>query len=56
MLVIQRIHVTYHLRLAPDKRDAATRAHDIHAEKCPVARTIRDCVTITTDLKMEDLP
>lgn len=56
MLVIQRIHVIYHLRLAPDKRDAAIRAHDVHAESCPVARTIRDCVTITTALEMEDLP
>lgn len=56
VLVIQRIHVTYHLRLAPDKCDAATRAHDVHAENCPVARTIRDCVTITTALEMEDLP
>ncbi len=55
MLIVRRIHVTYHLRVAPDKREAATRAHDSHADYCPVARTIRDCVSITTSLKMEDL-
>jgi len=33
----------------------AERVHGFHAEFCPVARTIRDCVAITTSLEMEDL-
>jgi uncharacterized OsmC-like protein len=54
VLVIKRIHVTYHLKLDPGKREAAERAHEIHADYCPVARTIRDCVEVTTELLMED--
>ncbi len=54
VLVTRRIHVTYHLEVAPDKREAAARAHDLHADKCPVARSIRDCVEIATTLEMED--
>jgi uncharacterized OsmC-like protein len=38
----------------PTKLEAAERAHDIHAAYCPVARTIRDCVDITTSLEIED--
>ncbi len=53
-LVIKRIHVTYHLRLAPDQREAAQRVLDFHADFCPVARSIRDSIEITTSLEMED--
>ena len=55
VLVIKRIHVTYHLKLAPEHRETAERVLDFHADKCPVARTIKGCVDITTELNMEDL-
>jgi len=55
VLVVRRIHVTYHLRVAPDKREVAARVHSFHAEYCPVARTIRNCVDITTSLEMADV-
>lgn len=55
MLVVRRIHVTYHLRVAQDKRETAERVHGFHADHCPVARTIRNCVDITTQLEMEPL-
>ncbi len=55
VLVVRRIHVTYHLKMDPTKREAAERAHRIHADFCPVARTIRDCVQITTSLEVEEL-
>lgn len=54
VLVIRRIHVTYRLKLSADKRDVADRAHRIHADYCPVARTIRDCVDIRTTLVTEE--
>lgn len=54
MLVIRRIHVRYHLRLAPDKRETAERVLGFHADFCPVARTIGQCVAITTSIEMED--
>ena len=55
MLVVRRIHVTYRLRLRREQRAAAERAHTIHADNCPVYRTIRGCVDITTSLEMEDI-
>ena len=55
MLVVRRIHVTYHLRVAPDKREVAERVHGFHADYGPVARTIGKCVEITTSRVMEDL-
>ena len=53
VLVIKRIHVRYHLRLREDQREAAERAHAAHQQHCPVARTLRGCVEITTELAME---
>ncbi|MCU0539912.1 MAG: OsmC family protein [Desulfobacterales bacterium] len=47
VLVVKRIHVDYHLKLAP--------AHEAHAEFCPVARTLKGCVEITTRLEMEEI-
>jgi uncharacterized OsmC-like protein len=55
VMVVRRIYVTYHLRIAPDKRDVAQRVMGFHAENCPLARTIGDCVEILTSLQMEDL-
>lgn len=55
MLVVRRIHVTYHLRLAPEQRAAAERAHAVHADRCPVYRTIRGCIETTTSVQMEDV-
>jgi uncharacterized OsmC-like protein len=55
VLVIRRIHVRYRLRLDPDKREAAERVHGFHADACPVARSLRGCIDITTTLEMEDL-
>jgi uncharacterized OsmC-like protein len=55
VLVIQRIHVQYHLKLDPSKREIAEKVLDFHADFCPAARTIRNCVEITTSLDMEDI-
>jgi uncharacterized OsmC-like protein len=55
VLVVRRIRVTYYLKLDEQMRSPAERAYDIHADYCPVARTIRDCVEITTRLELEFL-
>ena len=54
MLIIRRIHVTYHLKLKPDQQETAQRVFGFHADICPVARSIKDSIDITTELKMED--
>lgn len=52
VLVIKRIRVRYRLRLRPDQREAAERAHGAHQDHCPVARTLRGAVEIETELEL----
>jgi len=54
VLVIRRIHVVYHLRIEQEKRETAERVHGFHAEHCPVARTMDNCVAISTSLRLEN--
>jgi organic hydroperoxide reductase OsmC/OhrA len=53
VLVIRRIHVTYHLKADPEKRKTAEKVHGFHADFCPVARTINGCVDISTELEFK---
>ena len=55
VLVIRRIHVRYRLKLDADKRDIAERVHGFHADNCPVARSFKGAIEITTALELEDL-
>lgn len=54
VLVIKRIRVRYRLRLRPDQREAAERAHGAHQDHCPVARTLRGAVEIRTELELRE--
>lgn len=51
VLVVRRIQVTYRLKIAPEQRETAERVLGFHADFCPVARTIRGCVEISTALE-----
>ena len=52
--MIKRIHVTYHLKLKPEQRETAEKVLGFHADFCPVARSIRNCIEITTELQMTE--
>ena len=55
VLIIRRIHVSYRLHgVSSDKRESAERAHGLHADYCPVARSIRDAIDVTTSLDLVD--
>jgi organic hydroperoxide reductase OsmC/OhrA len=53
VLVIRRIHVTYLLKLKPEQQETAQKVHGFHADFCPVARSIKGSIDISTELKME---
>jgi uncharacterized OsmC-like protein len=53
VLVVRHIDVTYHLRAAEDQRPAIERVLAHHADHCPVARTLKGCVEITTRVELE---
>lgn len=49
--MVKRIHVRYRLTVDPSVDLAVVeRVHSFHADKCPVARSIRDAIAITTDV------
>ncbi len=53
VLAIRSIHVKYRLEAGRADPDAIGRAHEIHAARCPVYRTLIGCVDITTELAVE---
>ena len=51
MLVVRRIHASYDLKVDDDvDQETVERVHGFHARFCPVARSIRDAIEITTSL------
>jgi uncharacterized OsmC-like protein len=50
VLVIRRIHVTYRLTTPAEDRAKVDRAYGLHAEHCPVYRSIHAAIAISTEL------
>ena len=50
VLVIRRIHVRLKLRAPEAHREIAERVHGFYADKCPVYRTLKPAIAITTEL------
>ncbi len=55
VLVIRRIHVNYKLRVPdPDEvRDTVARVLEMHVDKCPVARSIKGAIEVTTGVEFQ---
>lgn len=52
VLVIKRIHAHYRLQGQDLDGEVVERVHDFHADKCPVARSIRAAIEITTSFEI----
>lgn len=52
VLVIKRIHAHYRLSGEDLDADVVERVHGFHADKCPVARSIRGAIEITTSYEI----
>jgi uncharacterized OsmC-like protein len=53
VLVIKRIQVHYRLKTEGEVDKAAIeRVHGFHAERCPVARSIREAIEVTTSYEL----
>ena len=55
VLVIRRIHVVLKLKALEDHRETANRVHGFYAGRCPVYRTLKPAIAITTELVFEAL-
>jgi uncharacterized OsmC-like protein len=53
VLVIRRIHVRLTLKAEEGHWETATRVHGFFADKCPVYRTLKSAIQITTELILE---
>ena len=56
VLVIRRIHVVLKLKAEESQRETAIRVHGFFADRCPVYRTLKPAIEITTELVFEALP
>jgi uncharacterized OsmC-like protein len=50
VLVIRRIHVRLELKAAAEHRETAERVHGLFVDACPLYRTLRGAIGITTSL------
>lgn len=48
--MIRRIHVRLELRAAPEHRETAERVHGFFANACPLYRTLKSAIAISTEL------
>jgi uncharacterized OsmC-like protein len=55
VLVIRRIHVVLKLKAQESNRETANRVHGFFADKCPVYRTLKPAIAMTTELVFEAL-
>jgi len=46
--VIRRIHVAFTLHAPESVRETVERVHGIYADKCPLYRTLKNAIQITT--------
>ena len=53
VLVIRRIHVVLKLKGSEADHETARRVHGFFADRCPVYRTLRSAIEITTELSLE---
>ena len=50
VLVIKRIHVVHTLRAAEADRATAERVHSVYAQRCPLYRSVKDSIAVTSAL------
>jgi uncharacterized OsmC-like protein len=50
VLVLKRIHVKLELRALAEHREAAERVHGFYADSCPLYRSLKAALAITTEL------
>ncbi len=52
VLVIRRVHVGFHLKAPDSVRETVERVHSVYKEKCPVYRTLKPAMDITSDCEL----
>jgi uncharacterized OsmC-like protein len=50
VLVIKRIHIVHTLIAAHDHLQTAERVHGVYAQHCPLYRSVKDAIAVTSSL------
>lgn len=53
VLIIKRIHVHLTIRASEEKRPVIERVHGVFAENCPVYRSLRNSIQITSSFEIQ---
>ena len=56
VLIIRRIHAKLKLKADSAHWETAQRVHGFFADKCPVYRSLKNAIAITTELILEPAP
>lgn len=51
--MIRRIHVVLRLKADEAQRETASRVHGFFADRCPIYRTLKPAIAMTTELVFE---
>jgi len=54
-LILKRIHVKYQLKAVEADRQTVERVHSVHAQSCPVYRSLQGAIAITTEWRLSTL-
>ncbi len=52
VLVIRRIHAHYKLRAPDSQLETVERVHYLHADSCPVARSLKGAIAVSTSFEL----
>lgn len=55
ILKITRMNVLYHLKTPKGTREDAKEAFSSYITACPAAQTVKDCIDITHDMRIEEM-
>lgn len=55
VLVIRRVHVVMRIAAPPEARETIERVHGIYAMRCPLYRTLRGAIQLSSSYELEPI-
>ena len=52
VLIIRRIHIEHRLKISEGQRETAERVHAVYADRCPLYRSVKTFIDVTSSLTL----
>ena len=52
VLIIRRIHIEHRLKISEGQRETAERVHAVYADRCPLYRSVKTSIEVTSSLTL----